>query len=231
MIRLDSYIQKSLDISRKDAKALIKSKQISVNGSICLKDDIKINEAVDIVFWGEKKLIYEQFVYYMLNKPQGVISATQDNFQKTVVDLIDTKKGIFPIGRLDIDTTGLLILTNDGELSHELLSPNHHVDKVYNVELDGEIDSEKVKLLEAGIPLDGKITKEAKIEILNKNHCNITIHEGKFHQVKRMFKYVGLNVISLKRISFGPLKLDNNLALGEYRHLTNDEINLLKNKR
>ena len=231
MIRLDSYIQKSLDISRKDAKALIKSKQISVNGSICLKDDIKINEAVDIVFWGEKKLIYEQFVYYMLNKPQGVISATQDNFQKTVVDLIDTKKEIFPIGRLDIDTTGLLILTNDGELSHELLSPNHHVDKVYNVELDGEIDSEKVKLLEAGIPLDGKITKEAKIEILNKNRCNITIHEGKFHQVKRMFKYVGLNVISLKRISFGPLKLDNNLALGEYRHLTNDEINLLKNKR
>ena len=172
----------------------------------------------------------------MLNKPSGVISATEDKRHKTVIDILENNYrtyDIFPVGRLDIDTEGLLLLTNDGQLSHNLLSPNKHVDKKYYVELKTEITEEMIEKLENGIKLEENfITKNAKIEMLkNENNLKkvfITITEGKFHQVKRMFKAVNNEVLYLKRVQMGNLKLDKKLSLGEYRELTENELRNLK---
>lgn len=233
-MRLDKYLTSIGVGSRTQVKELIKKGKVTVNGSKILKPEHHIDENCDNVDFNGINLEYHKFYYYMLNKPAGVLSAVSDNKCKTVIDLLDisAKKGLFPVGRLDKDTEGLLLITNNGELSHNLLSPNKHVDKTYYVELDGDLIESDIEVFKNGLDIGEKhLTKPAKLEILEaKNKAYITITEGKYHQVKRMFKAIGLTVTYLKRISMGSLILDNNLKPGEYRKLTDEEIALLLNK-
>lgn len=239
-MRLDKYLGNSGVGTRKEIKEFLKKRKIKVNDKIVIDGSIKIKEYEDVIKFEDNIVEYKPFVYIMLNKPSGVISATEDKRHKTVIDILENNYktyNIFPIGRLDIDTEGLLLLTNDGQLSHNLLSPNKHVDKKYYVELKTEITAEMIEKLENGIKLEENfITKNAKIEVM-KDEKNIekdlkkvfiTITEGKFHQVKRMFKAVNNEVLYLKRVQMGNLKLDKKLNLGEYRELTENELKKLK---
>ena len=235
MMRLDKYLSFLGKGTRKEVKEFIKKGLVSVNGITIKKDDFKINEENDIVIFNNEKLEYEEFVYLMLNKPSGVVSATYDNKDKTVIDLIKEYKhlDLFPFGRLDKDSEGLLVISNDGKLAHELLSPKKHVDKKYYVEVLGKVTNEDVTIFKDGITLDNELCKSATLEIIKSDdisYCYVTISEGKYHQVKRMFESVNKKVTYLKRVTFGNLKLDENLKLGEYRKLTEQEINLLKEK-
>ena len=226
-MRLDKFLANSGIGSRKEVKELIKQGLVFVNDERIKNSDKNIDEIKDIIKIRDKCIEYRKYVYIMLNKPQNVISATEDNKHKTVIDLIkgyDTYN-IFPVGRLDIDTEGLLLLTNDGKLSHNLLSPKKHVEKEYFVKLKENINDIDINKVENNIQLeDGYICKKAKIKRLSKNELNISITEGKFHQVKRMFKAVGNEVIFLKRVRMANILLDKNLKSGEYRELTEDEL-------
>jgi 16S rRNA pseudouridine516 synthase len=233
-MRLDKFITYVLDVSRVDAKKIIKNKEISVNGITINDVGFIIDEDKDIVKRGEVILKYSKYIYLMLNKPAGVISATIDR-NKTVLDLIDKYKkyNLSIAGRLDIDSVGLLILTNDGELIHNLTSPKHNVYKKYYVEVIGEFKSEDIEKFKEGLIIpDGKgdmfKTLPAKLEIISNNSAYISIMEGKFHQIKYMCEAIGLKVIYLKRLEIGALTLDENLKEGEYRHLDSSEIDLLK---
>lgn len=226
-IRLDKYISSQTALTRSEAVIAIYRNRVTVNGRIKKDGAIKVDTEKDEVCLDGDKLIYEEFVYYMLNKPQGVISATEDNQHKTVVELIDTSREIAPVGRLDIDTEGLLLLTDDGKLTHELLSPKKHVDKTYYAEVDGEITAEVVKGFEEGIEYGEKNpSAPGKLVVLDgsNNKALVTISEGKFHQIKRMFNVYGLNVTYLKRISMGKLVLDENLKPGEYKKIAKSDI-------
>ncbi len=231
-MRLDKYLTNQGIGSRSQVKALIKSKKVFVNNVLENKPERHIDENNDIVSLDGVNLEYNKFYYYMLNKPPGVLTAVKDNNCKTVMDIMDVtpKEGLFPVGRLDKDTEGLLLITNDGELSHNLLSPKKHVKKTYYVELNGELIDSDIDLFTKGLDIGEKyITKPAKLEILSgRNRAYITITEGKYHQVKRMFQAIGLTVTFLKRISMGSLILDKNLKSGEYRKLTKEEISNLK---
>lgn len=230
-MRLDKYLTTLGYGSRSQVKELVKKGKIKVNNQVVKKPEFHIDENNDTVSFDELILEFHRFHYYMINKPAGVLTAVSDFQCKTVLDIMDVipKKGLFPVGRLDKDTEGLLLITNDGELSHLLLSPGRHVDKKYYVEVDGEIKEEYIDLFLEGFDIGLKNnTKPAKLEIINQNKAYITITEGKYHQVKRMFKHFGLNVIYLKRIEMGSLVLDNDLAPGEYRPLTDEEIKLLE---
>jgi 16S rRNA pseudouridine516 synthase len=214
---------------------LIKKGNISVNGNIVKTADLKIDENSDDISYMGESLRYQSFYYYMLNKPAGVVTATKDNIDKTVMDLIDGdgRKDLFPVGRLDKDTEGLLLITNDGGLSHKLLSPKKHVAKTYYVECDGKLTNEGMEKLESGIDIgDDKPTLPARVELLsqgdNSYRIKLTITEGRFHQIKRMVAAVGGEVTYLKRLSMGTLLLDDNLEKGQYRPLTEQEINDLK---
>lgn len=233
-MRLDKYLTTIGIGSRSQSKQLIKKGKIKVNNEIINKPEFHVDENKDVVSFDDVNLEYHRFYYYMLNKPAGVISATEDFQCKTVMDIMDVtpKNGLFPVGRLDKDTEGLLLITNDGELSHCLLSPSKHVEKTYFVKTDGVIKQEYIPLFKEGLDIgEKKNTKPSNLYIINENSAYITITEGKYHQVKRMFKHFKLNVIYLKRISMGPLKLDENLAVGEYRLLYDNEIKeLLKYK-
>ncbi len=233
-MRLDKYLTTIGIGSRSQSKQLIKKGKIKVNNEIINKPEFHVDENKDVVSFDDVNLEYHRFYYYMLNKPTGVISATEDFQCKTVMDIMDVtpKNGLFPVGRLDKDTEGLLLITNDGELSHCLLSPSKHVEKTYFVRTDGVIKQEYVPLFKEGFDIgEKKNTKPSNLYLINENSAYITITEGKYHQVKRMFKHFKLNVIYLKRISMGPLKLDENLAVGEYRLLYDNEIKeLLKYK-
>lgn len=226
-MRLDKFLANSGIGSRKEVKELIKQGLVFVNEERIKKSDKNIDEINDVIKIEDKCIEYRKYVYIMLNKPQNVISATEDNKHKTVIDLIkgyDTYN-IFPVGRLDIDTEGLLLLTNDGKLSHNLLSPKKHVEKEYFVKLKENINDIDINKVENNIELeDGYICKKAKIKRISENELNITITEGKFHQVKRMFKAVDNEVVFLKRIRMANILLDKNLKLGEYRELTEDEL-------
>lgn len=236
-MRLDKFLTETNIGSRKQVKELIRKGKVSVNNIAIIKPETHIDEFNDTVLVKADKVIYKKYRYFMLNKPAGVVSAVIDSQCKTVVDLIDKRwqKDIFPVGRLDKDTEGLLILTNDGQLSHNLLSPNKHIEKTYYVELDSNINNSEISLLQNGIDIgEDKLTRPAKIEFCDdgcKSKVLISITEGKFHQVKRMFKAVGHKVIYLKRISMGSISLDSNLKLGEYRELTSDEIKKLGGKQ
>lgn len=232
-MRLDKFLKDTGFGSRKEVKVLIKQKRVSVNDLIVNNEGLSVNENNDIIKVDNEQVIYIKYVYIMLNKPQGVVSATFDNVHTTVIDLINDFKylELFPVGRLDIDTEGLLLITNDGILSHNLLSPKKHVDKTYYLETDLELSSDDMKQIESGVMLDGELTLPAKIEKVKDHAYHLTIHEGKFHQVKRMIASTDKNVTYLKRISFGSLKLDETLKLGSYRLLTEEEINLLKNNK
>lgn len=228
-MRLDKYLTLACPCTRSEAKKYIKQKRISVNGSIATCPEIKINEKDDDVCLDNKSLFYEEFEYYMLNKPSGYVSATTDNRDKTVVSLIKSdKKDLFPVGRLDKDTEGLLIITNDGKMAHDLLSPKKHVDKRYYAKIKGIVTDATVQTFAMGIQIeDDFITLPAKLEIVSSDDISevyVTIREGKFHQIKRMFKAVNMEVVYLKRMSMKNLVLDESLSLGEYRRLTHEEI-------
>lgn len=229
-MRLDKFLVHVGQGSRTQVKQLVKEKRVLVNGTIAKKADAKINEYEDEISVDGIVQNYAQFVYLMLNKPQGVVSATEDNVHRTVIDLIDEPaKGLFPVGRLDIDTEGLLLITNDGQLAHRLLSPKKHVDKTYYVETRDQIKASVAIDFEQGIVIDGDYRcLPAKIEILNENSCYLTIQEGKFHQVKRMFQAVNNQVVFLKRVSMGSLQLDETLKTGQYRSLTLEEMAALQ---
>ena len=237
-MRLDKFLSECGICSRSESKIFIKKGMITVNGKKAAKGEEKIDPDNDEIMFKGQKIIYAEFEYYMLNKPAGVVSATDDKNDKKVIDLVPKPhaKDIFPVGRLDKDTEGLLIITNDGETAHRLLSPKKHVDKTYFVRTSGgEIGTEEVEKLENGVDIgEEKLTLPAEIEILKNGEISeslLTIREGKFHQVKRMFKAVGREVIYLKRISMGNIKLDESLEKGECRRLTEDEINMITGER
>ena len=230
-MRLDKYVAECLNISRKDTKLIIKKKQIKINGEIVSKDDYNVKET-DIVTYLDKELIYEQYIYLVMHKPKGYVSARVDNLNKTVMELVPSeyqKKDLTIVGRLDIDTEGVLLLTNDGVLVHNLTSPNHDVLKTYYVEFGGSLTVNAKEFVSKGLEIDDYITKPAYLNILSENKAEITISEGKYHQVKKMFKKLGTTVTYLKRIKFDIITLDN-LTIGSLRKLTNEEINLLKGK-
>lgn len=231
MMRLDKFLVAMEVGTRSEVKNIIKKGQITIDGTICKNADCKFDETSSVICYQGHPLVYKEFQYYMLNKPQGVVSATEDNHDKTVLDLLRDvrKKDLFPVGRLDKDTEGLLLLTNDGALAHSLLSPKKHVDKTYLAGLRSPISEEDITQLENGVDIgEEKLTLPAKVKVLDPLQIELTIHEGKFHQVKRMLQAVSNEVIYLKRISFGSLSLDPSLDLGEYRELTDEEVRILK---
>lgn len=233
-MRLDKFLVEMKKGSRSEVKKLIKSGRVTVDGQTVREPEQKFDPERAQISLDSQTVSYASFEYFMLNKPQGVVSATEDRRFQTVVDLIDTarRKDLFPAGRLDIDTEGLLLITNDGQLAHQLLSPKKHVDKVYFARVEGILPSDVKEQFAKGLTLDGDVkTLPARLELLKEgpvSEVRLTIHEGKFHQVKRMFEAVGCRVIYLKRLSMGSLVLDETLAPGEYRRLTDDELCALK---
>lgn len=237
MIRLDKYLADMGIGTRAEVKKFIRQGKVKIDGNVAKTPDLKIDETSQKIYYQDQLVGYEEFEYYMLHKPAGVISATTDKKEKTVIDLITEKKrkDLFPVGRLDKDTEGLLLITNDGELAHRLLAPKKHVDKVYYAKVKGVVTREDVKAFEEGVSLgQGEIAKPANLRILVSDEISeieLTIQEGKFHQVKRMFKSVGKEVVYLKRLSMGTLVLDEQLALGEYRPLTRTELEKLQEQK
>ncbi|MCH5171395.1 MAG: rRNA pseudouridine synthase [Erysipelotrichales bacterium] len=227
-MRLDRYLANAGLGTRKEVKQLIKTGRIKVNGTLVKESDFYVDFNSNISI-DDKKIEYKEFYYLLLNKPKGYISATADDYHEVVVDLLPEYKkyGIAPVGRLDLDTTGVMLLTNHGALAHALLSPKKHVDKTYVAEVNHKLESSLIDKFNKGIVLDdGYTCLPATLEILDETHAKLTIHEGKFHQVKRMFKSFGYEVINLDRLSFDILTHDT-LAVGEYRELTNEEVNHL----
>ncbi len=234
LIRLDKYLANLSIGSRSEVKKHIKKGLVKIDNQIIKDVGYKVNLDKDKVYFDQKELEYKQYIYLMLNKPQGVVSATKDNIHKTVIDLIDKKyqKNLFPVGRLDKDTEGLLLITNDGKLAHDLLSPRKRVKKTYYAVVEGKITNKEVIEFVKGLRIDEDFTAlPAQLEIIESGELSkvyISIYEGKFHQVKRMFEAVGMRVDYLKRISMASLKLDETLELGSYRHLTDNELGMLK---
>lgn len=232
-LRLDKYLAEVGVGTRSEVKKLIRAKLVTVNGIPAAKSEQKVDENVDEVCLRGEKLNYVNFEYYLFHKPAGCVSATEDKLHRTVMDyLADTaRKDLFPVGRLDIDTEGLLLITNDGALAHELLSPAKHVAKTYYARIDGKVTEEDISLFEKGVDIgEEKLTKPAKLKIIKSDmvsEIELTITEGRFHQVKRMFQAVGKEVIYLKRLSMGPLTLTDDLEPGKYRPLTTEERNAL----
>lgn len=221
--------------SRKEVQQLIKKKKVSVDGAIVKKVDVNVNPATQNIQVAGEAIDYQEFYYYLLNKPDGYISATEDPRDATVLDLLeerDRNKELFPVGRLDKDTEGLLLLTNDGKLAHALLSPKKHIDKLYYAKVQGEIVEDDCRAFEQGITMrDGTAYKPGKLEILSSGEMSevlVTIKEGKFHQVKRMIQAVGKEVVYLKRLQMGELKLPQDLSLGEYRQINEEERKILE---
>lgn len=217
--------------SRSDAKKLLKTQAVTVNGTICRVSEQQVEPETDSVRMNGNELIYRQYRYFLLNKPDGVISATKDRISETVMALIPEAdpEDFFPVGRLDKDTEGLLLVTNDGAFAHNLTSPSKKVPKTYLVHVNGDVSDEGISRLENGIEFSDYTTKPAKYEFLTKRdditECLLTITEGHFHQVKRMFHAVGNDVIYLKRIAVGGLKLPEGLEPGQYREYTKEQLN------
>lgn len=229
-MRLDKYLANANLGSRKEVNKLIKKGEISVNGTIVKNPKTDVGYEDDIVYI-DVPIVLEEFIYFMMNKPDGVISSTEEGPTETVIDLIaHPQQGeLFPVGRLDKDTVGLLFITNDGKLAHQLLSPKNEYYKTYHVTLRDEVTEKDIKQLETGIELKEFTTKPAKAELLSPHEVSLSITEGKFHQVKRMFIALGNEVVKLKRTNFAALELDGALAEGEYRRLTEEEIKKLNN--
>ncbi len=234
-MRLDKFLAEVGLGSRKEVKQLIKRGQITVNQQLEKSDKRQIEPAKDLVMFQDERLHYQEFYYYLLHKPAGVVSATEDKRDRTVIDLFDEKdfrSDLFPVGRLDKDTEGLLLITNDGKLAHELLSPKKHIEKEYYAEIDGVMTKEDQRRFIEGIVLDGTLTLPATLLIDETSEktskVRIILHEGKFHQVKRMVKACGKEVTYLKRIRMGELTLPNALTKGTYRPLSAAEVDQLK---
>lgn len=229
-MRLDKFLADMGTGTRSQIKEAIRRGRVSVNGLPVKKPELQVSDTDRIEFDG-KEISYTELEYYMLYKPAGVLSATRDKKAATVLDLIEDKKrkDLFPVGRLDKDTEGLLLITNDGELAHRLLSPKHHVSKVYFARVDGMITKDMIEQFAKGIEIDEEFTAlPAQMRVLqageDESEAELTIYEGKFHQVKRMFEAVGLTVTYLKRLSMGSLMLDESLGKGGYRLLTEQEL-------
>ncbi|TYP56160.1 pseudouridine synthase [Thermosediminibacter litoriperuensis] len=231
--RLDKVLSMSGYGSRKDVKKIIKRGEVEVNGRVVTDAGAPVDPAVDSISVYGEPLIFKEYIYIMMNKPKGVISATHDRRETTVIDLLEDEfshRNLFPVGRLDKDAEGLLLLTDDGQLAHRLLSPRKKVEKVYYVEVKGRLVEEDVRAFQEGIFLGDYRAFPAKLEILEAGEVSsalITVYEGKFHQIKRMMKARGKEVTYLKRLSMGPLKLDEDLNPGEWRELTGEEIRRL----
>ncbi len=236
-MRVDKLLSNVGVASRAELKKYCKQGLISVNGKVINNPGIQVDSENDEVMFNGEKIVYREFIYIMLNKPDGYISATFDKHDPIVLDLIDSSYLVFepfPVGRLDKDTEGLLVLTNDGQLSHRVLSPKKHVPKTYYAKIQGKVTEEDILAFEKGVILDdGYETMPSQLKILKSDDISeieLTIHEGKFHQVKRMFESVDKKVVYLKRISMGKLKLDESLELGGYRELTEEEVKLIEER-
>lgn len=235
-LRIDKYLADMGIGTRSEVKQYIRKKQVQINGTYPKGPEQKVDPNKDAITFQGKEIGYVEMEYFMLNKPKDCVSATTDARHKTVLEYIEDKsrKDLFPVGRLDIDTEGLLLITNDGALAHNLLAPGKHVPKTYYAKIEGCVTAEDVLLFSEGVDIgEEKLTKPAKLTILSVSNedtseIELTITEGKFHQVKRMFEAVGKKVVYLKRISMGELQLDENLKPGEYRELTMEEIESLR---
>lgn len=234
-MRLDKFLCDMQLGTRSQVKDLIKKGQVSVNDTLVRKPDFQVDAARDHIVCMGKSIVYQSLYYYMLHKPAGVVTATRDNYEPTVMSLLPDASGkhLAPVGRLDKDTEGLLLITNDGELAHNLLSPSRHVAKTYYVECTGTLSADAVSLLENGVEIgDETPTRPAQVKVLTQlaefYTMELTITEGRFHQVKRMVQAVGGSVTYLKRLSMGTLSLDETLSKGSYRALTEQEIMALK---
>lgn len=233
--RLDKVLSNFGFGSRTEIKSAVKKGTVTVDGKVVKDSGVYVDPNENVIQMNGKKLNYRKYIYLMMNKPQGVISATTDTKQKTVFDILPEEYkcfDLFPAGRLDIDTEGLVLMTNDGQLSHEILSPKKHVPKQYYAHVAGWVDESDIEAFEKGIILDdGYKTLPAKLEIVSSGEVSeikLSIVEGKFHQVKRMFEAVDKRVIYLKRLSMGKLKLDDALELGQCKELGDDDVQLLK---
>ncbi|MBQ7447607.1 MAG: rRNA pseudouridine synthase [Eubacterium sp.] len=235
-MRLDKYLADMGIGTRSEIKTKIRKGNVTVDGSIIKDAGFQVSDASVVIYCGQE-VSYEAYVYYMLNKPSGVISASDDETQTTVIDLITerNRRDLFPVGRLDKDTEGLLLITNDGPLAHRLLSPRHHVDKVYYARIDGIVSDQEIKAFSSGLTVDDTFTAmPADLKVLRTvpenrtSEVEITIREGKYHQIKRMFHAVDMEVLFLKRIQMGSLVLDPALSPGEYRRLTESELHALQ---
>ena len=230
IVRVDKILSELGFGSRQEIKKYVKAGKIRINDNIVKKPEEKLNSEKDKLYFEGIEVEVEEFETFILYKPAGYVCATKDNVHKTVMDLIDSKrKNIVPVGRLDLDTEGILILTNDGALNHRLVSPASHVDKIYYAKFDGTLADDAIECTAKGLDIgDGDVSKPAKLEILSSDEVKLTIHEGKFHQVKRMIKALGGEVTYLKRIAFGGLNLDDlNLKKGESRKITEEEVEKL----
>lgn len=239
-MRLDKFLADVGLGSRKEVKGLIKKGQVTANGKVIKSDKFQVKELLDEIAYLDEKLMYQKNFYYLLNKPAGVVSATQDNYDETVLDLLndfDYREDLFPVGRLDKDTEGLLLITNDGALAHRLLSPKKHVEKEYFAKVAGVMTAEDIDAFSKGLvisqgeeTLPAVLTIDAVNEAEQTSDIRLILHEGKFHQVKRMVKAVGKEVTYLKRIRMGNVVLPADLGLGEYRELTAEELVKIQEK-
>ena len=230
VVRVDKILSELGFGSRSEIKKYAKAGKIRINDRVIKKADEKVDSERDKLYFEGRQVVVEEFETYVLYKPAGYVCATKDNVHKTVMELIDSdRKNIVPVGRLDLDTEGLLILTNDGALNHRLVSPASHVDKIYYAKFDGTLADDAIECTAKGLDIgEGEVSKPAKLEILSSDEVKLTIHEGKFHQVKRMIKALGGEVTYLKRIVFGGLNLDDlNLKKGESRKLSKEEMEKL----
>lgn len=229
-MRLDKYLSSYAEMSRKEARQAVRSGAVQVDGVVVKSESERVEPEQQVMLSGNV-IHAEEFVYYMMNKPAGVITATKDSRDKTVLDLMpEVRREVFPMGRLDKDTEGLLILTDDGALAHRLLSPAYHVEKVYEVDYEGELPQTAAEDFWRGLDIgERRVTKPARLECVAVGKARLAISEGKFHQVKRMFAVEGTHVTGLKRTAFAGLCLDESLAPGDYRKLTEVEIGQLRN--
>jgi len=231
IVRVDKILSELGFGSRQEIKKYVKAGKIRINDNIVKKPEEKLNSEKDKLYFEGKEVEVEEFETFILYKPAGYVCATKDNVHKTVMELIDSKrKNVVPVGRLDLDTEGILILTNDGSLNHRLVSPSSHVDKTYYAVFEGKLNENAVEMTKNGLDIgEGEVSKPAKLEIISDSEILLTIHEGKFHQVKRMVKALGGEVTYLKRVAFGGLRLDDlKLNKGESRKITEIEMEMLK---
>lgn len=234
MERLDKILSSALKISRADVKKLMKKQSVTVNGASVKSGEMKIDPDTDEIRLNGRDVVYQKNIYLMMNKPEGVISASNDRSQETVVDLVPEefrRDGLFPAGRLDADTTGFVLITDDGDFAHRILSPKNHVEKTYHARLAQRLSDGDIERFLSGIELkDGTLCLEARLRVVEDGETplvEVVIHEGKYHQVKRMFAALGNRVVQLRRIKIGGLSLDGTLAEGECREITREEIRLI----
>lgn len=234
MERLDKVLSSFYSLSRADTKKMMKKQCVRVNGTVVKSLDIKVDPERDEITVDGERVIFKRFVYIMMNKPEGVISASNDTKAETVVDLVPDelyRDGLFPAGRLDKDTTGFVLLTDDGDFAHRILSPKNHIEKTYHALLEHPLSEEEINHFLSGVELkDGTLCLEAKVRMLEGSTAEVIIHEGKYHQVKRMFAALGNKVLALKRVKMGNLSLDPSLGDGECKELTQKEIELIQQK-